>query len=281
MQRKTSFTLCVALLVFTSAIFVAKDEKLKPEELVAKHLQSIGSPEKLKTAKGRSTAGSVQVAFRVGGAGTLNGKGNILSEGNSVRSGFNFAAIDYSGEQLAFDGTKVSTGFLAPGSRSPLSGFIYQNDLPLKEGLMFGVLSTSWALLDVAAKQPKLDFNGQKKIDGRQLYEMKYQARKGNGNLQAFLYFDPETYRHVRSQFKMEVPQSQVTKITDSAELARYILLEEFGDFKEVDGLTLPHSYKLDFTIDSPRGGMLTGWSYVIDRITHNEAFEKRIFTVQ
>jgi len=259
----------------------AKDEKLKPEELIAKHLASIGSADKRKAAQSRTASGAVQVVFRTGGSGTLNGKGNILSQGSSARLGFAFPALDYPGEQLAFDGNKVTTGLMNPGNRSPFGNFVYENDVLMKEGLLFGSLSTSWALLDVTAKQPKLDSNGLKKIDGRQLHELKYQARKGNGNVQAFFYFDPETFRHVRSQFKVEIPTQNVSRITDTAELARYLIVESFDDFKEVDGLTLPHSYKLDFTIDAPKGGMFTTWSYVIDRINHNEPIERPLFVLQ
>jgi len=258
----------------------AKDEKLKPEELIAKHLESIGPAEKRKAIKTRATAGTAQVVFRVGGNGNLSGKGNILSDGPSVRMGFNFPALDYPGEQLAFDGSKVTAGQISPGNYPPFSGFIYQNDFLLKEGLLFGALSAGWTLLNVSSKQPKLESNGLKKIEGRELYELKYLIRNTKVSIQTWLYFEPETFRHVRSQFKLEVP-AQMTRITDSAELVRYTILEQFDQFKEVDGLTLPYSYKLDFTIDSPKGGMLTSWTHVIDRIVHNQSIERQLFSLQ
>jgi len=259
----------------------AKDEKLKPEELIAKHLESIGPAEKRKAIKTRATAGTAQVVFRVGGNGNLSGKGNILSDGPSVRMGFNFPALDYPGEQLAFDGSKVTAGQISPGNYPPFSGFIYQNDFLLKEGLLFGALSTGWTLLDVSSKQPKLESTGLKKIEGRELYELKYLSRSTKVNMQAWLYFEPETFRHVRSQYKLEVPATQMTRITDSAEMVRYQILEQFDQFKEVDGLTLPHAYKLDFTIDSPRGGLLTSWTHAIDRVIHNQSFDRQLFSLQ
>src|SRR5262249_37473736 len=167
------------------------------------------------------------------------------------------------------------------GNYPPFSGFLYENDTLLKEGLLFGTLSTAWALLDVRAREPRLEATGLKKIDGRQLQELKYSGRNTKGNIQASLYFDPETFRHVRSQFKMELPATRMTKITDSAELVRYQIVEQFDQFKEVDGLTLPYSYKLDFTIDAPRGGLLTSWSHTIDRISHNETIEGKLFSLQ
>ena len=259
----------------------AREEKLKPEELVARHLDSIAPAEKRKAVKSRSTMGSVQVAFRVGGSGTLNGQGNIISQGNSVRAGFSFTALEYPGEQIAFDGNKVTAAQSSPGNYPPLSRFLYENDILLKEGLLFGSLSTNWALLDVAGRKPKLDSNGLKKIGGRQMYELKYTARSSKGNMQAFLYFDPETYRHVRSQFKLEVPLPGLAKIQDSAELVRYQIIEEFDQFNQVDGFTLPHSYKIEYTLDSPRGGILTTWAHPIQRIVHDQSIERGLFSLQ
>jgi hypothetical protein len=259
----------------------AKDEKLKPEDLIARHLESIGPAEKRAAIKTRATAGTAQVVFRVGGSGNLNGKGNILSDGASVRMGFNFPALDYPGEQLAFDGNKVTAGQMSPGNYPPFSNFIRENDFLLKEGLLFGALSTGWALQNVSSKQPKLESTGLKKIEGHELYELKYLSRGTKVNMQAWLYFEPETFRHVRSQYKLELAATQMTRITDSAEVVRYQILEQFDQFKEVDGLTLPHSYKLDFTIDAPRGGLLTSWTHVIDRIIHNQSLERQLFSLQ
>ena len=274
------------LLAFIAAAWLplasrAKDEKLKPEELIAKHLESIGSADKRSAVKSRTTAGNTQVVFRVGGSGILNGKGNLLSEPNSVRLGLAYNAVEYPGEQIAFDGNKVSVGQVSPGVRSPLSNFLLENDVLLREGLLFGSLSSSWTLLDVAGKQPKLTSNGIKKIDGRQLYELKYEPRRRGNIQQLWLYFDPETFRHVRSEYKMERSTTRVNRITDSAELARYTIVEQFEDFKQVDGLTLPYSYKLDFSIDAPDGGILTGWSYLVEKISHNDPLDRRLFAVQ
>jgi hypothetical protein len=286
MPFKQSIAISTLVLVLCAVASVvpessAKDEKLKPEELVAKHLQSIGPADKLKAVTGRTTTGTAQVVFRVGGSGALNGKGNILSQGNSVRLGLSFASLDYPGEQIAFDGSKVTAGFMSPGNYPPFAGFVYERDTLLKEGLLFGTLTTNWTLLDLTEKKPRLDLTGMKKIDGVQLYELKYVGRNTKGNIQAWMYFEPDTFRHVRSIFKMEIPATQMSRITDSAELVRYQILEQFSEFKEVDGLTLPHLYKLDFTIDAPRGGMVTSWTHTIDRIMHNETLERQLFSVQ
>jgi len=283
-SKQSIASLCVALIVSAAALMPpasGAQAKLKPEELIAKHLDSIGSAEKRNAVKSRVTSGVAQVAFRVGGSGTLNGKANILSSGNTVRLGFTFPALEYPGEQLAFDGNKVTAGQSSPGNYPPLSGFVYENDVLMKEGMLFGTLSTSWVLLDFAAKKPRLDSNGTKKIDGRELYELKYGSRNSKSNLQVWFYFEPGTFRHVRSVFKLEVPSTRGTSITDSAELVRYQIIERFEQFKEVDGFSLPHSHNIEFSIDGPRGGMLTTWAHQIEHIGHDEPVEKKLFSLQ
>jgi hypothetical protein len=282
----TKFLLVLSCVLIALGLLVsapptrAKDEKLKPEQLIAKHLDSIGPADKLKEIKTRSTAGAAHVDFRVGGQASLNGEGNLLSDGAAARLGLRFPALEYPGEQFISDGNKTMIGQVSPGRRSPLGNFIFENDFLLKEGLLYGSLSTTWALLNTAAKQPKLDVTGIKKIDGHSLYEMKYGPKKANGNIQVFLYFDTETFRHVRSVYKAELVSSSVQKITDTAETVRYTLTEEFDDFKQVDGLTLPHGYKIEYSIDSPTGGFVGGWSYAVKQVAHNQTIEKQVFGV-
>jgi len=286
MQFKSSITVFCALLTIVSALAIApaigaKDEKLKPEQIISKHLESIGPAEKLKEMKTRVVNGMVHLDVHVGGQANLTGQGTILSQGDSIRAGFTFPALEYPGEQFSYDGQKTGISQVQPGVRSPLGKFIFENDMLLKEGLLFGELSTSWALLNTAERQPKLDLSGPKKVNGRSLYEVKYEARKGRGNVQAWLYFDPDTFHHVRSQYKVEFANTEVQKIGDTVEPERYTLIEEFDQFKAVDGLTLPHSYKLDFSIDSPRGGFVATWTYAISGIAHNQAVDRQLFLVK
>ena len=280
MTSNSVIAVLCALSMFPAALR-AKDEKLKPEQLIAKHLESIGPAAKMKEIKTRSTAGTAHVEFRIGGQASLNGQGSLVSDGSSIGAVLKFPALEYSGEQFIFDGTDVIVGQVSPGTRSPLGRFLYENGVMLKEGLLFGSLSTSWALLNTGAKQPKLNVSGPKKVGGSSVYEMKYEAKKGRGNVQVWLYFDAETFRHVRSQYKVETAAQQIARIQDSAELDRYTLVEEFGSFTEVDGLTLPHSYKADFTIDSQRGAFLGSWSYTVKDVSHNQPIDRQAFSLK
>jgi hypothetical protein len=284
MLNKKTAALASFLMVWLGSAVIAppsRAQKLKPEDVVARHLESIGPAEKRNAVKTRATAGTVEIAMRVGGTANITGKGNVISEGIASRLAYAFPALEYPGEQMAYDGARVTVMQINPGNYSPFGGFIYENNYPLKENLLMGVLGTGWALADIRGHQPKLDYNGVKKIDGQQVHELKYAPKNQKGAMQTTLYFDVDTFRHVRTQYRVERPPAQLNNIADSAELVRYQITERFSDFKEVDGLTLPHTYYLEFSIDAPRGASLTTWVHKIDQIIQNQPVEKRVFVTE
>src|ERR1043166_3432582 len=127
-----------AALVFLSALIVivnsyayptVDDKKLKPEELIAKHLESIGSKEALEAAKTRAVTGTVRATRRIGNAGDIVGKGLFISESPKLLYSMKFSASQYPAEQMAFDGARSATGFLPEGKRSNLSQFLDQQSL--------------------------------------------------------------------------------------------------------------------------------------------------------
>ena len=259
-----------------------QDKKLKPEELIARHLEAIGKSEALAAAKSRVASGAVLLTMRVGGAGNLAGESAMASTGPKLRINMQFPTLDYSGETLAYDGARVATGFLRNGNRSALSAFLSQQDGPFKEGLLGGVLSTAWPLLRAAEQQPRLEYKGLKKIEGRDLHEVSYRPRKGSSELKIILHFDPATFRHVRTQYSYQIaalvgPREAPTMNQDSY----YSLIEEFDDFREADGLTLPHKYRVQLSVQSGRVSALYDYSITINRISHNDALDEKIFTLK
>ncbi|NWG14189.1 MAG: hypothetical protein HXY20_11710 [Acidobacteria bacterium] len=262
---------------------LAKEEKMKPEELVAKHVASIGSAAALSAAANRSITGTTQLIFRLGGHGQLKGPTRIVSEGRKIYLGMMFAALDYRSDQFSFDGSKVEVSQLAPGRRSQIGMIVYQNDFFLKEGLLGGAMTTAWALLDVAGRQPKLNYAGLKKMEGRQLHELRYRARKGAGDFQIALYFEPETFRHIYTTYRLVIPESMAARPEASAGQQRTIvsLREGFSDFAPVDGLTLPFSYKLVLTIEGQGGSSITEWDFHADRILHSRELEPGAFAIR
>jgi len=260
----------------------AGDETLNPRDLVARHLLSIGSAEVRSGIKTRVIGAATSCKLRLGGEGELKGPGNILSDGRRVRIGMKFTSHEYSGEQLAFDGKRVGAGFTRPGDRSALAQFVYNHDVVMKEGLLGGVLSAAWGLLDVEKRQPKLESTGLKNVEGRQLHELKYRPRRGSSDLKISLYFEPETFRHVMTQYLLEVPSGMPSVPGETPPRNTFhTLLEYFGDFRVVDGLTLPHSYRFVYTIDGVHSTYLADWSFQEMKIGHNAAMQDAYFSIQ
>jgi hypothetical protein len=282
-ERTVSIVTVFCLCLSCAALSAAKDAKLKPEELVAKHLAALGTPEAIAAVKSRVLSGDATAIFRLGSQGQMSGPGNILSEGRRTRIAIKFQSVDYPGEQLAWDGSKVTVGILRPGRRSNLSSFVDDFDMLLKEGLLGGELTTAWALLDVAGRSPKLDYSGVKKVEGKQLHELRYRARKGPGDLSVSLYFEPETFRHAASQYRLVQPAPMASSpgASSGQRDSIYTLVESFGDFKEVDGLILPHFYKLVFTIEGQSSTYLADWVIKDAKVTHNVPIEAGVFSVQ
>ncbi len=273
----------VTAVIALSVPVSGKDEKIKPEELVAKHLASIGAADALAGVRNRTITGTAQLIFRLGGHGQLNGPASMVSEGRKVYIGMMFPALAYRSDQFSFDGRSVEVSQLAPGRRSQIGMIVYQNDFILKEGLLGGAMTTAWALLDVVGRRPRLDYRGLKKMEGRQLHELRYRARKGGGDFQIALYFEPETYRHLYSTYRLVIPETMAPRPEASAGQQRTIvnLREEFSDFASFDALTLPQSYKLVLTIEGQGGSSITEWDFRTDRTLHNQALEPNAFALR
>jgi hypothetical protein len=152
----------------------------------------------------------------------------------------------------------------------------------LKEGLIGGTLSTAWPLLRMDQTQPKLDYRGLKKVDGRQLHEVGYRPRKGSGELKVSLFFDPETFRHVRTKYSFEIGATIGTRDNSNMNTeSYYTVTEDFEDFRAVDGLTLPHKYRVQFSAEGRSGSALHDWTVTIKNVEHNTKIDDRIFVIK
>jgi hypothetical protein len=261
----------------------AADEKLKPEEIVAKHLAAIGPAEIRAGAKTRIAEGTSMLRIIVGGTGDTEGRAAFLSDGLKYRIGLPTDKFDYWGEQFGFDGTNTEVGFVQPSSRSQLGGFLRRYDQLLKEGLIGGVLTTAWPLLDVAGRQAKLSYDGIKKVDGKELHRVKYLMKKGQGEVDIFLYFEPETFRHVRSSYNVVRTSGIGADITQSSrqQETRFMLEEFFADFKQVDGLTLPMSWILKQTNQTGQRTIVAQHEVKFTRVLHNSPIAQKDLVIE
>ena len=246
------------------------EQKPTAESIVAQHLAALGSADRQAAQALRVVEGPCHFELRRGGAGSLEGEARVSSEGRRFRLELAFASSEYYGERLAYDGQKVEVGFMQPGRRSPLGEFLGTYDVLLKEGLVSGVLSSAWPFLDLAGRAPKLKYEGLKKVGDRTAHQIAYKAARGQGDVGVLLFFDPESFRHVRSEYRLALRPSMAAAIDRSASQqdVRFELDEAFADFQTVAGLTLPRRWTLTLSMDGPSTNALWRWESVIEKVS-------------
>jgi hypothetical protein len=256
-------------------------EKIKPADVVARHLESIGSAPARDSVKTRIIVGTSQVIFRTEPSGQAIGRAVLASEGSKQLLGMSFPTPVYPREQLGFNGNTFVAAFVTPGVRSVLGNFLMTNDVIFKQGLMGGTLSSTWPLLDVGSRNPQLEYVGTRKIDDQSLHELRYRPR-GGSDLEITLFFDQENYRHVRTEYKRVVPAQMDTRSYTNIQTreSRYKMTEDFSLFKKEGELTLPHIYTIKLSVDTQGGTFLGEWTLKLSQFTFNEKIDPSSFSI-
>ena len=256
-------------------------DKLKPAEVIAKHLNSIGTEKAREAIKTRIIAGTAQVVFRTAPVGQTYGRAVLASEGLKNLIGMSFYSPVYPREQFGFNGSNFIAAFVTPGVRSSLGSFLMNHDLIFKEGLMGGALSTAWPLLDLTTREAKLEYAGLKKIGYRPAHELKYQPPR-TGDLQVSIFFDEDTFEHVRTEYRlvMAAPMGNRSYSNVQERESRYALIEEFSRFNFEQELNLPHLYKIHFSADTQSGTFEAEWELKLTEFTFNQRIDPNSFTI-
>ena len=277
MKRKTGLLLIV-LCVFTVLVGGVYADDPSPEQLVAEHLKSIGVASGSSQIKSVSFSGTVDVEFLQGMGGKMNGVATFVSEGNKMALNLALPDINYPGEYFAYDGRSVTVRNMQPGVRNPIADFIFTYNKVMKNGMLGGVFSNTWPLLDIKKSRPSVMRVRKTKVEGKELYELEYNPRDRHGDMRIRLYFDPETYRHVRSEFMVRTDNDvsvgnnlgmdDIPWERGGGSIAAqvrgegyYTLTEKFDDFRQIGSLTMPYSYVLDYMVDGPAlSGFIGRW---------------------
>jgi hypothetical protein len=283
-----------------------------PDEIVSKHLESIGTPDARAAAKSRAAEGAVKFRILSGGTGFAEGKSVFLSDGRKSVFHFTFAGGDYKGEHVVYDGDKTEVRFSSiRQTRSGLGSFLYTYDTIVKEGLLTGPLGTGWALTDLNSRKAKVTYDGLKNVDGQQVHVLHYKPKKSDVSIA--LFFDSETYRLVRTEYYYSIraglggggqgtstnpapvlgvpadtpvpapggPQSSETTTARQFE-TRYKLTEKYSDYATADGLTLPSHYVIQFSQEAQNGlTNLSEWDFQMNAIKENVSADPRNFQVK
>lgn len=272
----------VALIVGLSAL-PSPAADMKPEDVVAKHLEAIG-PEATRTSiKNRVFQGKAQFKLLVGGGGELQGTSAVVSEGHKSVLMFKFQG-NYRGEQFVTDGSKVSfAATTADHRRSTFAEFIHSQDWVVRDGLLGGELSTGWVLLNLGPDVGKVTYGGLKKFDGKQVHDLRFRSKR-HDDMDIHIYFDAETFRHIATVYSMTLatgPGKDPTTSSNQRDL-RYTVEERFSDFKPVDGLSLPTHYNIHYTEELASGSTsLYEWDTTAEQISHNITLDPKNFEVK
>ena len=275
--------LIISFLVLSSLHSVSADEKLKPEDIVAKHLDSIGTAEERASVRTRVILGVSKYVRHGPGGGTTEGRVVLASENEKYMFGMKFGLPGYDVESVGFDGKDLTVGYAAPGVRSLLEILFRNNESTFKHGLLSGTLTASWPLLNLSDEKARLKYSGIKKVDGANVHQLKYQPRKGS-DMEVSLFFDSETFRHVRTEYTRVDSASIGSGGVDSSAgqtERRYKLVEAFGDFRKEGNLTLPHTYKIKLEITGGNSREnIDEWTLTLSDFVFNQTIDPKDFVV-
>lgn len=254
--KRTHKNLVLALSL-AALVYSAQAADTKPEDIVAKHLDSIGTAEARAAITSRAVQGTLKFRILVGGAGEAVGSWGRVSDHRKSNFVMRFGTGDWRGEQFIFDGEKASyAAATASHLPSDFAKFVSAQDFIVKDGLLGGELSTGWALENLDQTRARLESLGLKKIDGRELQGLEYFPKVGTDTT-VKIYFDPETHRHAKTVYSVAtVPKGASNGIITSVEQreVRYTIEEKFSDFQTDNGITLPRHYDLQYTEELQNG---------------------------
>ena len=222
-----------------------KPSKLTADEVVSRHINSIGSADALAAARSRVLVGTGTLKGGVGFSGTIGGPVQFASQGENFVFAMLLNSNTYRYEKVGYNGKDVTTG-RPTGERTPLGDFLEGHKGIVKRGLFGGALSSAWPLL-AGKKGVKYEFAGTTELQGKQLYKLKFSS-PGTGDLGIALYFEAESFRHVMTEYKFTVEQSAGPKlIVGAAQNPTYFnMTEHFSNFSKVGDLVLPLTYMID-----------------------------------
>jgi len=235
---------------------MAGAEKIKAEELLARHRASIGTDDVLAAYQTAGMQGTGEFRMLRGGTGGLEGRVAMISDALKSRFSLDLGHLLYSGEQFISDGKKVEIQYVRNGTqtRSDLGMFLFRYPQLIKNGLWGGALTRTWALLNHDAKELRLRYERLSEKDGKNLHEVSIEC-KDCGEVTIHLFFESETFRHVLTTYSLVTPspptegRSLKTPMKDPP-YVRYRMEEHFSNFHTQAGVTQPTQWLVRYTRD-------------------------------
>ena len=224
-SQVTSFTVAYNLSPEQSAADGEDADNPSPKQLAARHLESIGEPAALSQIESITFGGTSEFQFIQGWLGGDGGTAMLVSQGAKMAIIMEFPSANYSGEYLAYDGNAVTVGHAAPDLKSPIAEFLTFYDKIMKNGLLGGVYSNAWPLLNIDGNAENMRVR-KTIVNETELYELEYLPEDNHSDMKICLYFDPETWRHVRTDYYLSTYRGFNATPT---------LTEIFDDFRRLE----------------------------------------------
>ena len=279
---KSSRIFLSALVLTLLSVSMVSAQKLKAEEVISRHLESIGTAEARSAAKNIIVVGPGTAKFLSNADLQATGRMVIASEGVKLFLGINLESTSnrFADELYTFDGKSGSAATPRQGKRSTLGEFIQSNRMTIEQGIFGGSLSTGWLMANAAANKGKISFDGEKKIDGKDVYVLGY-SKKGGGDVEVSLYFDKETFRHVRTDYSRISSAGIGQRPEDSSKFdeTRFKVTEEYSDYRAEGGLMLPHTYRIVYSTSGQRGTQEIEWKFTLNEFAFNQKLDAKTFS--
>ena len=277
----------LSLLIFAGCVG-GQAQKMSPEEIIAKHVASIGKADMIADSKRIMAIGSSEFR-RHQPEQTANGRAVLASNGTDMALFSTFNADNYPMERIGLFNNKINIPAVKLGARSPLGAFLRSYDKTLGSRIFGGCIFSTWLLFDME-KTGKFETEGKKKIDNRDAWVLNYTPKGGlTGGSYIKLYFDAENFHHLRTVYRQKEPEGTTPSSGASrggvqdwnADMANngFTLTEDFSDVHSDKGLLLPHKYSIAFVIDSSGGTGETDWDFTIEEYRLVRDFPADFFT--
>jgi hypothetical protein len=210
------------------------------EELIKKHLKAIGGEEAHRKLKTRQMKGVIQ----------------IPAMGLAADMVLTLKAPDKQRVDIDIPGMgKVSEGYdgkIAWASNAMLGGVIEKSGAALKEAKK---QADFYRDIDLMTRYESWTLKGKETVDGKSTHMIEGKSKEGTTDV---LYLDEQT--HLIVQLKVETETDE----------GRVVVTSRLGDYKEVDGIQVPHS----ISVEAEAGG----FNMKVTEVKHGLELDDKLF---